>query len=187
MTGAGPEPGSLEHTLLGTRRWPGAAVVAVVLRSVRWPYSCGLAAAVRESAHRYADAGAELHVTVDEPLDRRTAAMAAWGLPPPLPAALAEPLARVVGSWDPALARADDGLGCSGPTAVGSAAGPLRIRSATTTSATSCPHCVRSGSGRSRGRSSPPRRGPALPGSATRRTRRVRCAGPGTAPDGPRP
>lgn len=115
MTGAGPEPGSLEHTLLGTRRWPGAAVVAVVLRSVRWPYSCGLAAAVRESAHRYADAGAELHVTVDEPLDRRTAAMAAWGLSPPLPAALAEPLARAVGSWDPALARADDGLGVLGP------------------------------------------------------------------------
>jgi hypothetical protein len=115
VTAAGPAPGSLEDELLAARRSRGAAVVAVVLRSTRWPYSCGLAAAVREETHRYADAGAEVLVTVDEPPDRCDAAAAAWGLTALLPAGPAVPLARAVGSWDPVLARADDGLGLLGP------------------------------------------------------------------------
>lgn len=101
--------------LLGARHRPGSAVVVVVLRSARWPYSCGLACSMQVAADGLARAGAELVLAVDEPADRRAALVAAWGLAaPPLP--LSPPLAYELGLQDPATGRAGDGVAVLTPT-----------------------------------------------------------------------
>jgi hypothetical protein len=110
MSPAGPE-------LLDARRSPGSAVVVVVLRSTRWPYSCGLACSMHLLARRLARAGAELVFAVDEPASRRALVVDAWGLDaPPLP--LAPPLAEALGLRDRATGRADDGVGVLTPSGV---------------------------------------------------------------------
>ncbi|MFC4943812.1 hypothetical protein [Pseudonocardia sp. GCM10023141] len=102
--------------LLAARTASHTAVVAVVLRSARWPYSCGLAHFARQQAQEWAAAGAEVLVGVDEPPQRLQRMAAAWGLSARLlPAALVERLARELDLWDGPTGRADDGIGLLAP------------------------------------------------------------------------
>jgi hypothetical protein len=103
--------------LLAARRCTGAAVVAVVLRSTRWPYSCGLACSMQVLARRLARAGAELVLAVDEPASRRALVADGWGLDAPL-LPLAPTLADELGLRDPVTGRADDGVGVLTPSGV---------------------------------------------------------------------
>jgi hypothetical protein len=103
--------------LLAARRCTGAAVVAVVLRSTRWPYSCGLACSMQVLARRLARAGAELVLAVDEPASRRALVADGWGLDAPL-LPLAPTLAVELGLRDPVTGRADDGVGVLTPSGV---------------------------------------------------------------------
>ncbi|MGC9544163.1 hypothetical protein [Streptomyces sp. UG1] len=102
--------------VLAARTVPGTAVLVVVLRGGHWPYSCGLARTVRAMAPRLAAAGAEVLLLAAEPAARRRAVSAAWRLPFRwLPEAVTEPVARELGTWDPASGRALDALGLLSP------------------------------------------------------------------------
>lgn len=110
MSPSGPE-------LLDARRCTGSALVVVVLRSARWPYSCGLACSMQVLARRLARAGAELVFAVDEPASRRALVVDEWGLDAQL-LPLAPPLAGELGLRDPVTGLADDGVGVLTPSGV---------------------------------------------------------------------